>query len=62
MIGGLVGLALGVLLGFLVYQGLSRISMKHLFAVTNGLVLLLAAGMASQIGRILCRWALYTVG
>lgn len=52
MIGGLVGLALGVLLGFLVYQGLSRISMKHLFAVTNGLVLLLAAGMASQIGRI----------
>lgn len=51
-IGGLTGLALGVLLGFLVYQGLSRISMKHLFAVTNGLVLLLAAGMASQIGRI----------
>ena len=36
MIGGLAGLALGVLLGFWVYQGLSRISMKHLFAVTNG--------------------------
>ena len=52
VIGGLAGLALGVLLGFLVYQGLSRISIKHLFAVTNGLVVLLAAGMASQIGRI----------
>jgi high-affinity iron transporter len=46
--GGLIGLAGGVATGAALYFGLLTIPMRHLFAVTSWLILLLAAGMASQ--------------
>ncbi len=46
--GGIIGLALGVTAGTAIYWGLVSIPMKHLFTVTSWLVLLLAAGLASQ--------------
>ena len=47
-IGGLLGIAGGAGMGLALYKGLLQISMKRLFSVTNGLIILLAAGMASQ--------------
>ena len=46
--GGALGLAAGAALGTLVYFGLLTIPLRRLFAVTSWLILLLAAGMASQ--------------
>jgi high-affinity iron transporter len=46
--GGALGLAAGVAAGAALYFGLVSIPLRHLFAVTSWLVLLLAAGMASQ--------------
>lgn len=47
-LGGLLGLAAGIAAGGAIYFGLVRIPMRHLFTVTSWLILLLAAGMASQ--------------
>ena len=47
-IGGALGLMAGVTAGAALYLGLVSIPLRHLFAVTSWLVLLLAAGMASQ--------------
>ena len=46
--GGAIGLVLGVAAGAGLYLGLVAIPMRLLFAVTSWLVLLLAAGLASQ--------------
>jgi high-affinity iron transporter len=46
--GGVVGLVAGVAIGAALYLGLLTIPMRHLFAVTSWLILLLAAGMASS--------------
>jgi high-affinity iron transporter len=46
--GGVIGLAGGVVMGAGLYLGLLRIPMRHLFTVTSWLILLLAAGLASQ--------------
>jgi high-affinity iron transporter len=46
--GGVLGLAAGVGMGAALYLGLLRIPPRQLFAVTGWMVLLLAAGMASQ--------------
>lgn len=46
--GGILGLIGGVAVGSLIYFGLLAIPLKRLFAVTSWLILLLAAGMASQ--------------
>jgi high-affinity iron transporter len=46
--GGALGLAGGIAIGAALYFGLLRIPTKHLFTVTSWLILLLAAGMASQ--------------
>ncbi len=46
--GGLLGLAGGVAIGALIYLGLLAIPLRRLFTVTSWLILLLAAGMASQ--------------
>ena len=51
--GGLLGLAGGVAIGALLYFGLLTIPARHLFAVTGGLLLLLAAGMAAQAAGFL---------
>jgi len=46
--GGAVGLAGGAAVGVAIYAGLMRIPMRYLFAVTTWMIILLAAGMASQ--------------
>lgn len=51
--GGAIGLAGGVLIGVGLYAGLLRIPLRWFFTATNALVLLLAAGMASQMARFL---------
>ena len=48
VIGGVIGLALGVAAGTAIYLGLVAIPMRLLFTVTTWLILLLAAGLASQ--------------
>lgn len=51
--GGIIGVLAGVLLGYLLYAGLVRIPLRWFFTATSLLVLLLAAGMASQAARFL---------
>jgi high-affinity iron transporter len=53
MLGGLIGLSLGIAAGYMVYAGLLRMPLRWFFTATNVLVLLLAAGMASQSARFL---------
>ena len=48
LLGGMLGLLAGGALGLILYQGLIRIPMKHVFSVMGALLILLAAGMASQ--------------
>jgi len=48
LVGGALGLALGAAAGTAIYLGLVSIPLRYLFTVTSWLVLLLAAGMASQ--------------
>jgi high-affinity iron transporter len=48
IVGGLLGIIGGVGLGAAMNAGLLQIPLKRLFGVTNGLIVLLAAGMASQ--------------
>jgi high-affinity iron transporter len=52
-VGGLMGVAGGVAVGAGLYFGLLRIPMRHLFTVTNWMILLVAAGMASQAAGFL---------
>jgi high-affinity iron transporter len=53
LIGGLNGMAFGFIVGYAVYAGLVRVPMRWFFKATGVLVLLLAAGMASQAARFL---------
>ena len=53
LVGGLLGIAGGAVVSFLLYRGLVAIPLKRLFAVTGWLVALLAAGMAGQAAAIL---------
>jgi len=46
--GGLMGLLLGVLVALAIYRSLIHIPVRHLFSVVTFLIVLLAAGMASQ--------------
>jgi high-affinity iron transporter len=48
IVGGMLGLAAGAALSAFIYFGLLAIPMHRLFAVTTGLITLLAAGMAAQ--------------
>jgi high-affinity iron transporter len=54
-LGGFIGLALGVAVCLLTYQGLLRIPPRPLFKVTTVLISLLAAGMAAQAASFLER-------
>ena len=47
-LGGVLGLVAGVAVGFALYFGLLKIPMRHFFSATNGLLVLLAAGLASE--------------
>ena len=51
--GGVAGLALACATSWLLYRGLVIIPLHRLFQVTNGLIALLAAGMAGQAAAIL---------
>ena len=53
MLGGLVGMLAGIAVGYAIYAGLLRVPMRWFFAATGVLVLLLAAGMASQAAHFL---------
>ena len=52
-LGGALGLGAGMVAGAALYFGLVRIPVRHLFTVTSWLILLLAAGMASQAAAFL---------
>ena len=52
-VGGVVGLVGGAAMGAAIYFGLLRIPTRHLFAVTSAMVLVMAAGMASQAAAFL---------
>jgi high-affinity iron transporter len=52
---GVLGLAAGALVGVAIYAGLARIPTRHLFAVTNVLIAVLAASIASQLVRSLAQ-------
>jgi len=47
-LGGVLGIVAGAAVGFAMYFGLLKIPMKHFFNATNGLLVLLAAGLASE--------------
>ena len=51
--GGALGLLAGALMGLLMYAGMLRIPLRWFFTVTNALILLLAAGMASRMASFL---------
>ncbi len=53
LLGGLVGVLSGIAVGYTIYAGLLRIPMRWFFTATGILVLLLAAGMASQTAHFL---------
>lgn len=50
-----LGVAGGAAVGFALYAGMLRIPVRHFFTATNWLLLLLAAGMASQAARFLAQ-------
>jgi high-affinity iron transporter len=51
--GGVAGLAAACLVSWLLYRGLVIIPLHRLFGITNGLIALLAAGMAGQAASVL---------
>lgn len=51
--GGVIGLVAGAAVGVALYFGLLGIPIRHFFTATNWMVLLLAAGLASQAARYL---------
>jgi high-affinity iron transporter len=54
LVGGIaIGITGGALLGFALYFGLLRIPLKYFFGVTNVLLMLLAAGLASTAAGFL---------
>ena len=53
LIGGIGGLVLAGAVSWLLYRGLVAIPLHRLFRVTNGLIALLAAGMAGQAAAVL---------
>lgn len=53
--GAALGVVAGAVVGVIVYFGLSRVPMRHMFKVTNGLIMLLVAAIASQLARTLAQ-------
>lgn len=51
--GGMAGMFAGATVGLALYFGLLRIPTRYLFSVTGWMILLLAAGMASQAAKFL---------
>lgn len=57
--GGITGVLCGIGVGLLLYAGLSRVPVRHMFTVTNFLVQLFAAAIASQLARALAQAGLF---
>ena len=55
LVGASLGVLGGVAFGLMIYFGLSRGKPHNLFAVTNVLILLLTAAIASQLARVLAQ-------
>lgn len=53
VMGGLLGMLAGASIGVITYFGLLRIPLNRFFSVTGTLLLLLAAGLASQMAKFL---------
>ncbi len=53
LVGGAFGLLAAVVIGAVLYKGLLRVPMRWFFTATSTLVLLLAAGLASQAAKFL---------
>ncbi|OFZ66800.1 MAG: iron permease [Betaproteobacteria bacterium RBG_16_56_24] len=53
MLGGMTGMLAGIAVGYTIYAGLLRVPLRWFFNATGILVLLLAAGMASQAAHFL---------
>lgn len=51
--GAAAGAMLAVIVGVLLYFGLIKLSTRHLFSVTSGLLILLACGMSAQVAGYL---------
>ena len=51
--GGLLGGAVGIGAGFLLYRGMLSIPVRYLFGVTNAMILLVTAGLAAQAAGFL---------
>lgn len=51
LLGGFLGVLSGALVGYVIYKGLVHIPLKHLFGVVGWILILLAAGMASQAAQ-----------
>lgn len=60
VMGGLIGVLAGIAVGYTVYRGLLRVPLRWFFSATGVLVLLLAAGMASQAAHFLIQANLIT--
>ncbi len=51
--GGLLGILAGSAVGVALYQGMLRMQLRHLFAVSGWMILLLACGLAAQCAGLL---------
>lgn len=59
--GAFIGVLLGIAVGAIIYLGLARVPMHRVFSVTNTLILLLAASIASQLARALSQAGVISV-
>jgi high-affinity iron transporter len=59
--GSALGLAAGILLGLLLYQGLVRIPLRRFFSITGWIVLLLASGLSASAADYLAQAGLIPV-
>ena len=57
-----LGLGAGLLAGAVLYAGLARIPLRHVFSATNVLIALLAGSLASQLARALAQAGLFETG
>ena len=62
LLSGGLGLAAGLLAGSVLYAGLARIPVRHVFSATNLLIALLAGSLASQLARALSQAGLLETG
>lgn len=56
--GGLIGVAAAAVLGIVLYFGLLRVPLKHVFKITGALLVLIAAGLAAQAASLLVQTGL----